>query len=145
MLNVAGPEEPIVIHGVQHVFHPPVRLEAWPNDDRSSKIVFIVRDLKPEMFEHTLKAFNEDSAAPPAPASAIAPAQIRAEHIACRSELAWSGWRESNPHRQLGKLTGNHYIIPARVTSRADKRRLWKEGFSTDELRGWTYQQKKKN
>jgi len=64
VLNVAGAEEPIVIHGVQHVFHPPARLEAWPDGDRRSKIVFIVRDLQPEMFEHTLKAFNEDSTAP---------------------------------------------------------------------------------
>ncbi|MGF1631729.1 MAG: CobW family GTP-binding protein [Kiloniellaceae bacterium] len=64
ILNVAGVEQPIAIHGVQHVFHPPVRLEAWPDGDRRSRIVFIVRDLKPEMFEHTLKAFNEDSSAP---------------------------------------------------------------------------------
>ncbi len=64
VLNVAGADEPIVIHGVQHVFHPPVRLDAWPDADRRSRIVFIVRDLKPEMFEHTLKAFNEDSSAP---------------------------------------------------------------------------------
>jgi G3E family GTPase len=64
MLKVAGAEEPIVIHGVQHVFHPPARLEAWPDDDRRSRIVFIVRDLKPELFEQTLKAFNEDSSAP---------------------------------------------------------------------------------
>jgi G3E family GTPase len=64
ILNVEGVAEPIVIHGVQHVFHPPVRLEAWPDSDHRSRIVFIVRDLKPELFEHTLKAFNEDSAAP---------------------------------------------------------------------------------
>jgi G3E family GTPase len=68
LLNVAGVDQPIVIHGVQHVFHPPVRLPAWPDDDHSSKLVFIVRDLKPEMFEHTLKAFNEDSSAPLTPA-----------------------------------------------------------------------------
>jgi hypothetical protein len=41
-----------------------VRLEAWSDGDHRSRIVFIVRDLRPEMFEHTLKAFNEDSAAP---------------------------------------------------------------------------------
>ena len=64
LLNVAEVEQPIVIHGVQHIFHPPVRLEAWPDESRQSRLVFIVRDLKPEMFEHTLKAFNEDSAAP---------------------------------------------------------------------------------
>ncbi|MGF1594524.1 MAG: CobW family GTP-binding protein [Kiloniellaceae bacterium] len=68
ILNVGGVEQPIVIHGVQHVFHPPARLAAWPDGDRRSRLVFIVRDLKPEMFEHTLKAFNEDSAAPLAPA-----------------------------------------------------------------------------
>ena len=68
LLRVAEVEEPIVIHGVQHVFHPPVRLEAWPDDSRESRLVFIVRDLKPELFEHTLKAFNEDSAAPLSPA-----------------------------------------------------------------------------
>jgi len=68
ILNVAGAAEPIVIHGVQHVFHPPARLEAWPDAQRQSRIVFIVRDLKPEMFEHTLKAFNEDSPAPITPA-----------------------------------------------------------------------------
>lgn len=64
LLNVTGAAEPIVIHGVQHVFHPPVRLAAWPDDERRSRLVFIVRDLKPEMFEHTLRAFNEDSGAP---------------------------------------------------------------------------------
>ncbi|WP_420349656.1 CobW family GTP-binding protein [Pelagibius sp.] len=64
LLNVAEVKQPIVIHGVQHVFHPPVRLEAWPDDSRDSRLVFIVRDLKQELFEHTLRAFNEDSAAP---------------------------------------------------------------------------------
>src|SRR3546814_16988742 len=91
MLNVAGAEEPIVIHGVQHVFHPPVRLEAWPNDDRSSKIVFIVRDLKTEMFKHTLKACNDDSAAPQAPPCATAPAPDRAAQI------------ESQPADEVGR------------------------------------------
>ena len=33
------PDEPLVIHGVQHVFHPPRRLKAWPDDDRSTRIV----------------------------------------------------------------------------------------------------------
>jgi G3E family GTPase len=73
ILNAAGAEEPIVIHGVQHVFHPPVRLEAWPDADRRSKIVFIVRDLQREMVEHTLRAFNEDSVAPVAQGKAPSP------------------------------------------------------------------------
>lgn len=44
---------PVVIHGVQHVFHPPHRLEAWPDDDRRTRIVFIVKDLD-EGFVHGL-------------------------------------------------------------------------------------------
>ncbi|MEK4033497.1 GTP-binding protein [Methylocystis sp. IM3] len=40
-----APERPVVIHGVQHVFHPPHRLEAWPDTDRRTRIVFIVKDL----------------------------------------------------------------------------------------------------
>ncbi len=39
------PERPVVIHGVQHVFHPPHRLQAWPDADRRTRIVFIVKDL----------------------------------------------------------------------------------------------------
>ncbi len=64
LLNVAEIDEPLVIHGVQHVFHPPVRLEAWPDSDRRSRLVFITRDLDQEMFEHTLRAFNEDDSTP---------------------------------------------------------------------------------
>ena len=35
----------MVIHGVQHVFHPPVVLDAWPDEDRRTRIVMITRDL----------------------------------------------------------------------------------------------------
>ena len=38
-------EQPLVIHGVQHVFHPPVKLETWPSADRRTRVVFITRDL----------------------------------------------------------------------------------------------------
>ena len=36
---------PLVIQGVQHVFHPPLRLPAWPDGDHTTRIVFILRDL----------------------------------------------------------------------------------------------------
>ncbi|MDH3476267.1 MAG: GTP-binding protein [Rhodospirillales bacterium] len=58
LINVAQMDRPVVIHGVQHIFHPPVLLDAWPGEDRRSQLVFIVRDLEPEMFEHTLEAFT---------------------------------------------------------------------------------------
>ncbi|MBV8934799.1 MAG: GTP-binding protein [Alphaproteobacteria bacterium] len=36
---------PVVVHAVQHVFHPPVELEDWPDGDRRSRLVFVTRDL----------------------------------------------------------------------------------------------------
>ena len=43
IVNVAGESGPVVIHGVQHVFHPPLRLERWHGEERRSRIVFIAR------------------------------------------------------------------------------------------------------
>lgn len=58
LLDVAGEERPVVVHGVQHVFHPPGRLPQWPGDmDRRTRLVFIVKGLEPEMFDHTMRAF----------------------------------------------------------------------------------------
>jgi G3E family GTPase len=45
VLNVIGEDQPLVIHGVHHVFHPPTLLARWPDDDRRSRLVFITRDL----------------------------------------------------------------------------------------------------
>lgn len=39
------PDRPLVLHGVQHVFHPPVLLPAWPDEDRRTRLVFITREL----------------------------------------------------------------------------------------------------
>lgn len=47
------PERPLVLHAVQHVLHPPVRLPAWPDDTRTSRLVFIVDGL-PEGFVRSL-------------------------------------------------------------------------------------------
>jgi G3E family GTPase len=54
-----APERPMVIHGVQHVFHPPVQLDAWPSADRETRIVFIVRDLDPADIERLLDALEK--------------------------------------------------------------------------------------
>jgi G3E family GTPase len=51
------PRRPFVVHGVQHVFHPPVRLEAWPSEDRRTRLVFIVRDIPRAVIEGTLAKF----------------------------------------------------------------------------------------
>ncbi|MEJ0092529.1 MAG: GTP-binding protein [Methylocella sp.] len=51
------PLRPVVIHGVQHVFHPPTRLPAWPDDDHGTRIVFILRDMEPAFVEGLWRAF----------------------------------------------------------------------------------------
>lgn len=45
IVNAKESEAPIAVHGVQHVFHPPAALPAWPDDDRRTRIVFITREL----------------------------------------------------------------------------------------------------
>ena len=58
---VVGEEGPVAIHGVQHLFHPPARLPAWPDSDRRSKIVFITRDLSREFLEKSLREYRDEA------------------------------------------------------------------------------------
>jgi len=53
------PARPVVLHGVQHVFHPPVRLESWPGGDRRTRLVFIVKDIEKPMIEGLFRAFTD--------------------------------------------------------------------------------------
>jgi G3E family GTPase len=57
ILNVVGENSPIAIHGVQHLFHPPIALPAWPDSDRHSRIVFITRDIARETIETSFRSF----------------------------------------------------------------------------------------
>jgi G3E family GTPase len=59
ILNIAEAKYPIAIHGVQHLVHPPVHLTTWPDKDRRSRIIFIVRNLTQETIERSFKAFCE--------------------------------------------------------------------------------------
>ena len=60
ILNLVGQDRPVAIHGVQHMFHEPVLLPAWPEGDpRTSRIVFITRDLDRETVEMGLRAFED--------------------------------------------------------------------------------------
>ncbi len=45
------PDRPVVIHGVQHVFHPSHRLNKWPDDDHRTRIVFILKDMDEKFIE----------------------------------------------------------------------------------------------
>ena len=63
LLSVAGESQPVAIHGVQHLFHPPVLLPSWPSDDRRSKLVFITRDLDQAAITESMNAFLDDATA----------------------------------------------------------------------------------
>ncbi len=65
------PARPVVIHGVQHVFHPPARLPTWPDDDHATRIVFILRDMEPAFVDGLWKAFAGPPAVDRADAAAL--------------------------------------------------------------------------
>lgn len=74
LLNVAGSSGPIAIHGVQHLFHPPVELADWPDGDRRSRIVFITRDIEAASLKVGLAAFQGADASAPSDATVHNPA-----------------------------------------------------------------------
>jgi G3E family GTPase len=45
LLNVTGCRGPVVVQYVQHLAHPPVELETWPDANRMSRMVFITRNI----------------------------------------------------------------------------------------------------
>jgi G3E family GTPase len=53
-----GASGPVVLNGVQHVVHPPEHLDAWPDADRRSRIVFIARGIEKREVEESLAAFE---------------------------------------------------------------------------------------
>ena len=62
LLNVDGPGAvatgPLLLNGVQHVVYAPEHLDAWPDEDRRSRLVFIGRGLERETVERSLLAFD---------------------------------------------------------------------------------------
>ena len=56
LLNVAGEDRPVAIHGVQHLFHDPSPLAAWPDADRRSRVVFITNAIERDEVETLLGA-----------------------------------------------------------------------------------------
>ena len=63
IVNIAeSSDRPAVIHGVQHVFHPPAWLDRWPSDERSSRIVLITRRVPQRWVAALLGAIGEEVA-----------------------------------------------------------------------------------
>ena len=56
ILNVEG--RPVLVNVVQHACHPPRTLDEWPDDDRSSRVVFITHGLDRARLETTLEALT---------------------------------------------------------------------------------------
>ena len=61
LVHVAeSPSQPAVIHGVQHVFHAPIWLDAWPSDDKRTRIVLIVRGISEAWVRALLHAIETE-------------------------------------------------------------------------------------
>ena len=63
-----APERPIVLHGVQHVFAPPLRLEAWPGSfpahERGGRLVVIAKRAALEAMAEAFTAFEDAANSP---------------------------------------------------------------------------------
>jgi G3E family GTPase len=66
------PDQPVVVHGVQHVLHPPASLPAWPDADTRTRLVFITRDVEPRTIRELFAAFLGTAAADRPDVAAIA-------------------------------------------------------------------------
>lgn len=69
LVNVEGRHGPLVVQGVQHLFHPPIELAEWPSADRASRIVFITRGIERATVESLFAAIAliaAPSSSPPA-------------------------------------------------------------------------------
>ncbi len=51
------PTRPVVIHGVQEIFHPPATLEKWPSEDHRTRLVMITKDLSEGFVRRLFDAF----------------------------------------------------------------------------------------
>jgi G3E family GTPase len=67
LLNVAGCRGPVVIQYVQHLAHPPVELESWPDTSRASRVVFITRNVPERQVRDLFAAVRALAIPPPGP------------------------------------------------------------------------------
>ncbi|MCW5751001.1 MAG: GTP-binding protein [Alphaproteobacteria bacterium] len=65
VLALRGESGPVIVHGVHHVFHPPVALSDWPTADRRSRLVIIARDLDGVELARSWQALAEPAATLP--------------------------------------------------------------------------------
>lgn len=54
-----GEKGPIVLNGVQHIIHPPEHLDEWPEGEKHSHLIFILRSIEPLQIKDSLTTFQE--------------------------------------------------------------------------------------
>lgn len=59
---VEDPKRPVVLHGVQQIFHPPATLPDWPDEDQSTRMVFITKDMSADFVTKLFNALVGQSA-----------------------------------------------------------------------------------
>ena len=57
-LDVEDCRGPVVVQFVQHLAHPPVELESWPDEKRHSRVVFITRNISERQVRGLLAAIK---------------------------------------------------------------------------------------
>jgi G3E family GTPase len=65
LINIEGESGPLIVQGVQHLFHPPVALSEWPGTDRTSRLVFITRGITRETVLSLFSAVRAVASPPP--------------------------------------------------------------------------------
>ena len=59
--TVDRPGKPMVIHGVQHIFHDPIWLDDWPDGDHRTKLVFITDGIERATLDEFFKSWISSS------------------------------------------------------------------------------------
>lgn len=62
IINVAELAGPLILHGVQHVIHPPLVLKSWPSLDRRTRMVFITDNIDESALRSSFRNFASQPA-----------------------------------------------------------------------------------
>ncbi|EJF74633.1 GTP-binding protein [Bartonella alsatica] len=65
------PQRPLVLHGIQTFFHPPIRLPAWPKGIKQTRFVIITDGIEKETIQKLFNAFLNKPAIDTADKTAI--------------------------------------------------------------------------
>jgi len=77
LIDVPGLPAPLVLHVVRNHIHPPDHLDSWPDDSRSSRIVFIVKDIDTQTIRRSLLDFLGDDHLATTTLAALAPEDLQ--------------------------------------------------------------------